>query len=146
MGALNGNGFGFPVTFQMTFGNVEARTQNSEFSSSDIPWNIKIPAGYDFFPVLAQVLAPQLVSAGTVTVGVRNGDTDEQFLNMPSPQLTATSGPYATATVGAGACRVPSGVSLAASLTYSGDWTTSAPGGSKAILTIMGYLREAITE
>ncbi len=146
MGSLNGGGFGYPVTFQMVFSGVEAAAQDGEISSALIPWNFKVPDGYDFFPVFAQVLASQLVSAGTVTVGIRNGDNDELFLNMPRPQLTATSGPIVSATVGAGTCRVPTGVSIAANLQYSSDWTTSAPGGSKALLTIMGYLREATNE
>jgi hypothetical protein len=150
MGYLGGYGFGYPVTYSMIFGGIEALTPGEETSSgnilSDSPWGITVPPGYDLFVAAVDINrfmgAP---TAGYISVSVQNWDTEEYFRNLPLVRLTSDGGAYSFASVSPGSCKIPSGTSIVSLLSVSGDithnWTNA-----KVRMTIYGYLREASTE
>lgn len=147
---LSGGGFGFPVTYQILFDNIHVLSADDETSSGSatraFPWGMTVPTGYDLY--VAAVDLDRFMSApstGYISAVIRNGDTDDNFLNMPAVRLSAGGAGYAFSSVSASACRIPEGTPIVALLSMSSDFTH---GWSSATvrMTIYGYLRQAVTE
>jgi hypothetical protein len=146
MGSLNGGNLGYPVTFQILFEGMETLTATGEIASAaaarTFPWAFKAPSGYAFY-IVSSTLTRYMAapSAGYLYASMYDADSQDPVSGITLPRMASGSDATQTTAVSSGACKVPDilvGISLIADSQFAQSWGA----GSKATLTLHGYLRE----